>query len=105
MHFVHLHSRSLPGQINVILAKLLTALEKMYFLIYEKSKFIIISETSKDDLIDLGIKEKNITIINPGVNSDIFKASNKSIEPSMVYFGGLRPYKILEEASYLLSKV
>jgi len=105
VHFVHLHARSLPGQVNIILAKLLTAIEKAYFLIYGKSKFITISETSKNDLIDLGIKEKNITIINPGVNSDIFKPSNKSIKPSMVYFGGLRPYKRPEEALYLLSRV
>jgi len=49
---------SLSGQVNVILAKLLTALEKMYFLIYGKSKFITISENYKDDLIDLGIKDK-----------------------------------------------
>ena len=53
-----MHARSLPGQVNEILAKLLNTLEKMYFLIYGKSKFITISETSKDDLIDLGIKEK-----------------------------------------------
>jgi len=53
-----MHARFQPGQVNVILAKLLTALEKMYFLIYGKSKFITISETSKDNQIDLGIKEK-----------------------------------------------
>jgi len=58
VNFVHLHAMSLSGQVNVILAKLLTALEKMYFLIYGKSKFITISENYKDDLIDLGIKDK-----------------------------------------------
>ena len=105
VHFVHLHARSLPGQVNVVLAKLLTAIEKMYFLIYRKSEFITISETSKNDLLSLGIKEKKITIINPGVNRDIFKPSNKSINPSLIYFGGLRPYKRPEEALYLLNEV
>ena len=38
--FHHLHSRSLPGQVNFFLAQFITALERIYFIIYRSAIFI-----------------------------------------------------------------
>jgi glycosyltransferase involved in cell wall biosynthesis len=101
--FLHLHARSLPGQVGKMLAYIITALEKLYFIIYNSQQFVTISSTSYKDLTELGINKSNIALINPGVNSEFFKPSIKTNHPSMVYFGGMRPYKRPEESLYLLS--
>ena len=91
--FRHLHARSLPGQVNKILAFLITALEKCYFIIYCHNTFITESTTSVDDLVRLGIDRLNIVRITPGVNLNLYRRSEKTADPSIVYFGGMRKYK------------
>ncbi|MHB8397277.1 MAG: glycosyltransferase family 4 protein [Leptospirales bacterium] len=103
--FLHMHARSLPGQVGKILAYSITAIEKLYFMVYHEPQFVTISQTSYEDLTTLGIKPNKISIINPGVNSELFKRSEKTGNPSMVYFGGMRPYKRPEEALYLLKEL
>ena len=103
--FLHLHARSLPGQVGRLLAYFITALEKLYFIIYNNSHFVTISNTSFADLESLGIKSKNISIIRPGVNSELFHPAIKTGYPSVVYFGGMRRYKRPEESLYLLKEL
>ena len=105
VHFLHLHARSLPGQVGWLLAKTITSIEKLYPIIYNKQHFVTISGTSFDDLIGLGIKRGKISIIYPGVDADIFHPGKKTDYPSMVYFGGMRPYKRPEEALYILKEL
>lgn len=103
--FLHLHARSLPGQVNAVLAKSITALEKLYFLFYNKQKFVTISNTSFQDLVGLGIIPKNIVKIHPGVDTSLFHPSIKTQYPSMIYYGGMRAYKRPDEAIYLLHEL
>jgi glycosyltransferase involved in cell wall biosynthesis len=103
--FRHLHARSLPGQVNPLLAKIITSVEKCYFLIYRRTHFVTESSTSNADLKNLGINEELIHIIPPGVNRDLFKPTEKTAFPTMVYFGGMRRYKRPEESVYLLKNL
>ena len=103
--FVHLHARSLPGQVNKILAYLISSLEKIYFIIYSRAYFVTISSTSLTDLKNLGISEDHITLINPGVNNILFKPGKKTNYPSIVYFGGMRPYKRPMEPIFVLKEL
>ena len=103
--FLHLHARSLPGQVGRLLAYSIAAVEKLYFMIYNNSRFVTISNTSFKDLENLGIKRKNIFLINPGVNNELFHPSIKTEYPLIVYFGGMRPYKRPEESLYLLREL
>ena len=68
--FRHLHARSLPGQVNFFLAKIITFVEKLYPFIYKNNLFVTESDTSEIDLINLGIKKDNIVRIPPGVDLD-----------------------------------
>ena len=103
--FRHLHARSLPGQVNKVLASLITAIEKCYFLIYKNNTFVTESTTSVQDLMKLGIRNSNIVKISPGVDSHLFKPLTKTEFPSMVYFGGLRRYKRPEECIFIYSEL
>ena len=103
--FHHLHARSVFGQVNPLLAWIITAIEKLYFLIYHNAPFVTESSTSHNDLLNLGIDKKNIIIIPPGVDRELFKPTKKTPYPSMVYFGGMRRYKRPVESIYLLKNL
>ena len=103
--FRHLHARSLPGQVNPIMAKIITAIERCYFILYHGKVFITESTTSKKDLLQLGIKENKIIMIPPGVDQKMFHPTPKSKYPCIVYFGGMRKYKRPLEVIYLLKSL
>ena len=91
--FRHLHARSLPGQVDIILAKIITILEKLYPLIYRDIKIVTESSSSEEDLIRLGLDKKNIVRIPPGVDLNLFSPGKKSESVQLIYFGGFRRYK------------
>lgn len=103
--FHHLHSRSLPGQVNFFLSKFITALEKIYFIIYRSAIFITESNTSKNDLESLNIESNKIVKIPPGVDRSMFHPGCKTEYPSIIYFGGMRKYKRPEECLYMLKNI
>ncbi|MEM4090800.1 MAG: glycosyltransferase family 4 protein, partial [Thermoplasmatales archaeon] len=101
--FRHLHARSLPGQVNRLLAVIITAIEKTYQIIYHNDTFVTESSTSVVDLVHLGIDKTRIVRIPPGVDTHLFHPNKKTDFPSIVYFGGIRRYKRPEECIYLLN--
>ncbi|BAB60040.1 hypothetical protein [Thermoplasma volcanium GSS1] len=96
--FRHLHAKSLPGQVNFFLAKIITLVEKLYPIIYKNNIFVTESDTSENDLIDLGIKKDRIVRIPPGVDLNLFHTGKKTDNVQLLYFGGLRKYKRPEYA-------
>ncbi|MEM0134011.1 MAG: glycosyltransferase family 4 protein [Thermoplasmatales archaeon] len=103
--FHHLHARSLPGQVDSILAHLITAIEKCYFIIYPHNTFITESTTSVNDLVQLGIEPKNILRIPPGVDLKLYRNGAKTADPTIVYFGGMRKYKRPAEVIHAFSEL
>ena len=63
--FRHLHARSLPGQVNPVLAKIITAVEKSYPMLCRGNMFVTESITSINDLVRLGIERFVIVKIPP----------------------------------------
>ena len=96
--FRHLHARSLPGQVNFLLAKAVTLMERLYPFIYKNNMFVTESDTSENDLVNLGINKDRIVRIPPGVDLDLFHQGKKTDNVQLVYFGGLRKYKRPEYA-------
>ena len=96
--FRHLHARSLLGQVNIVLAKIITLMERMYPFIYKNNTFVTESETSENDLINLGLKKEKIIRIPPGVDLELFHPGEKTKNVQLLYFGGLRKYKRPEYA-------
>ncbi|MEM0135402.1 MAG: glycosyltransferase family 4 protein, partial [Thermoplasmatales archaeon] len=103
--FRHLHARSLPGQVNSVLAHLITSIEKCYFIIYPHNTFITESTTSVNDLVHLGIERKNILQIPPGIDLKLYRKRAKTAYPTIVYFGGMRKYKRPAEVIYVFSEL
>jgi glycosyltransferase involved in cell wall biosynthesis len=63
--------------------------------LYKNTKVITISKSTKNELINLGIKKPNITIIYSGVNNYQYKTP-KSKTPLGLYVGRTKKYKRIE---------
>jgi glycosyltransferase involved in cell wall biosynthesis len=96
--FYHLHARTLAGQVPWPGQIVVGMLERSYPQIYRRADFVAISENSRHDLLGLGVPGSRITIIHPGVDSDLFHPAAPTVDPQIVYFGGLREYKRADHA-------
>lgn len=63
--------------------------------VYKKKPFITVSESSRTELIELGLHERNIKIVHNGVNTEHYTpcSSRKSEKPTLLYLGRLKLYK------------
>ena len=92
-NFAHLHRRTISHEVGRLLFASLVRLERMYPFLYRDWPFITYSLSSKMDLVRLGVNGDKISVINPGVDIDIFRPSEKSPTPELVYFAGMKRYK------------
>ncbi len=68
--------------------------EPFFFKAYTKVPFIVGAQTTKDDLIKVGISEQNITLIPYGVTIPIQKTNYpKEVTPTLIFLSSLRPIK------------
>lgn len=66
--------------------------------IYRNERILTVSKSTAEELIKLGISEKNIAIVPEGTDQPIIPSNlQKTKYPSIVYFGGLRPLKRVED--------
>ena len=60
----------------------------------DATKIIAISKTTRDDLIEIGFKKKNIEIVYCGMNGIKNPvSSNKFSKPTILYLGRIKKYK------------
>lgn len=82
--------------------------ERLYFYCYRTTKFITVSESTKRDLIGVGIPEKNISITAEAIIMPPEMAVEKSQNPTLIFVGRLAPMKRVEhflETAALTKKV
>lgn len=80
---------------------------KLMPLVYRKEKVIAVSESTKKDVLKLGIfKPENVCIVNPGIDlAPLTKPVKKTDHPSLLYLGRLRDYKNIDIAIKAFAKV
>jgi len=84
-------------------------IERLIPFFYSTTKFIVVSQSTKKDLIELGLPEKNITIVYNGVNHKKYKPGKKNKYPRIIYLGRLEKSKridmLINAMSYILKEV
>lgn len=74
--------------------------------VYQNKPIVTVSESSKQDIFDLGFtKSDNITIIPNGVSTGLQVKYPKTTHPSFIYLGRLKEYKNIHVAIEAFSKV
>lgn len=67
--------------------------------VYRNNQVITISESSKKDILKLGLGKKNdVSIVYPGIDTLLFKKEEKARNPVFAYVGRLKPYKNVDIA-------
>ena len=67
-------------------------------MIYRDTRFITVSPSSRQAIIDIGVPEDQISLVFNGVDCDRFQPGRKSDTPLIVYLGRLRRYKSVDIA-------
>lgn len=103
----HVHQEVFRRHLLYPFAKLAQFLEGTLMpLVYRNCQMITVSNSSKEDMEKLGFgKSLPIEVIYPGVDLSKFRPGSKTIKPSILYLGRLKPYKSIETAVYAMVKV
>lgn len=81
-------------------------LEKLVFIPYRNTKFIAVSESTKSDLVKIGIPKENIEIVYNGVNVPIIDSPEKKEDIfTIIYLNRLVKMKGIERAIDIVAEV
>lgn len=95
----HVHKQVFYHELPHALASIANLLEQYAApLIYRNTRFITVSESSRQALIENGISAAHIDLIYNGVDCERYQPGEKSATPLMVYLGRLRHYKSVDTA-------
>ncbi len=91
----HIHQEVFRQQLRFPLSVIARFLEASVMTrVYRKNKVITVSESSKSDILKLGLgKKSDVSIVHPGIETSLFKKEEKSESPLFSYVGRLKPYK------------
>jgi glycosyltransferase involved in cell wall biosynthesis len=105
---MHFFGKSILQETNFIFGSYVLTGEMLVPLFYRNFPFLTISESSKEELVERGIKADRITVVSPGI-SDIFYNyhSNcpKAKVPTILYVGRIKKYKGVQFLIKALVKV
>lgn len=95
----HLFGATAVRETSLPVALYVMALEALIPRIYRGSRFLAISESTRDDLVKRGIRPEHVAVVHCGIDHDTYRtdpATPKSAAPTIVFVGRLRRYKGLD---------
>ena len=77
------------------IALYVVALEGLLPIAYRGSRFLVISESTRDDLQRRGIPRGRVSVVHCGLDHDVYRPSqdSKARQPTILFVGRLRRYK------------
>jgi len=95
----HLFADSVFKEINFVLGTYIYLSEKPIPWLYRGFKFMVISESTKQDLIKRGLPPQDIHVIHCGIDHSLYHpdpAVKKDPLPTVIYLGRLKKYKSID---------
>jgi glycosyltransferase involved in cell wall biosynthesis len=94
----HIHGTSLYQELPKLLANYIIRSEKMIPKIYRDTPIFAVSQSTKDELIELGQPENKIDILYNAIDHSLFDdvKVEKYSDPTICYIGRIKKYKNLE---------
>lgn len=96
-----------PTPFNLIPAIFGSILEPLLFkILYRGIPFLTVSQSTKKDLMEWGIPEKNVTVVHNGVNiPNIKKLPQKENKKTAIFLGAISKDKGIEDALKIFSEI
>lgn len=103
----HIHGKSLYKELPKLLANYIIRSEKMIPKLYRNTPIFAVSESTKNELIELGQPESKIDILYNAIDHDLFDKIkiDKYFEPTICYIGRIKKYKNLEAIIDVIPKI
>jgi glycosyltransferase involved in cell wall biosynthesis len=108
----HLFSDTVFKEINFVLGLYIYLSEKPIPTIYKGFKFMVISESTKEDLVKRKIPKDDIFVIKCGIDQALYGVDpqiKKDTNPTVIYLGRLKKYKSVDHLisgfSLILDKI
>lgn len=94
----HIHGNTLFKELPFIMASYVWLLEILLIPLYKNKKMISVSNSTKQELIKMGIPDKNINVIHNGYdyNGSTPVENSKAKIPTIMYVGRVKAYKQLD---------
>ena len=95
----HLFADSVFKEINFVLGLYIFLSEKPIPNVYKGKKFMVISESTKDDLVGRKIPASDINVIKCGIDHNLYRPNSqieKEPTPLIVYVGRIKKYKSID---------
>ncbi len=92
----HLFGTAAFQEANALVATYVVALEWLIPLVYRGCRFVVISESTRDDLVRRGVARERITVVHCGLNHERYvhdPGVPKTARPTLIFVGRLRRYK------------
>ncbi len=81
------------SEIPLFLSSLAMRLEPLLLRLYAKCPTIVLSNSTKNDLVSIGFRPEQIFVCPPGVDHQAFSPSKKTSYPSILYMNRFARYK------------
>lgn len=103
----HFFGTSIFRQVNPVSGFYVYFFERLMDLFYKKVPFVVVSESTRDELLQRGYSQKLIDIVYNALDHSKFpfKVSKKYAEPTVTYFGRLKKYKSIEHLFFAFKTV
>lgn len=92
----HLFGATAFQEANALIANYVVGLEALIPRAYARSRFLVISESTRDDLAARGIARDRISVVHCGLDHERYRVDatvGKADAPTLLYVGRLRRYK------------
>jgi len=104
----HLFGATAFQEASLPVALYVVVLEALIPSAYRRSRFVVISESTRDDLVRRGIARDRIAVVHCGLDHDAYRhdpAVAKDVRPTIVFVGRLRRYKGVDLVMRALPRV
>lgn len=92
----HVHGRTLFKELSFFMASYIWILERFLIPFYKKKTIISVSESTKKEILNMGIPDKNAIVIHNGNHNYPSVKIEKSKYPMIIYVGRVKAYKQLD---------
>jgi glycosyltransferase involved in cell wall biosynthesis len=104
----HLFGSTAMRETSPPVALYVMALEALIPAVYRRSRFLAISESTRDDLVHRGVQTDRVSVVHCGIDHDTYRVDpqvSKSTTPTIVFVGRLRRYKGMDWVIRTLPKL
>ncbi|HUK63761.1 MAG TPA: glycosyltransferase family 4 protein, partial [Dongiaceae bacterium] len=104
----HLFGATAFQEASLPVALYVVALEALIPRVYRGCRFVVISESTRDDLVRRGIAASHIEVVHCGLDHETYRLDGSAVKaahPTVLYVGRLRRYKGVEWLMRALPRV